>query len=208
MDRLRVTQSLSDVQPGNVFSGKTIYDSQAEGCEQDTVSVVPWEFWDGKILIELPSDFAEMDEEGKASCFPYEKRPEIIMEDRDGEIRLTLQFLETAQGDGDVYETAYGVSRLVKKSFPQYAQSLLYFSEEGGLPSGWIFLHMEELQAEHMKAVFLPENGRLLLLTVTYPEGKRDKWREVCRYIRESVRVRTDGAKSKNPAAGTGAMRR
>ena len=194
MDRLRETQSMPDMQPGNDFSGKTIYDSQAEGCEQDTVLVVLREFWDGKILMELPSGMTEMEEERKAFYFPYEKRPGIIMEDREQEVRLTLQFLEFGQGDGDVYRTAYGISRLMKESFPQYGQSSLYVSEENRIPSGWFLLRMEDLRAEHMKAVFFPENGILMLLTMTYPEGECTKWREVCRYMRESVRTGNGGA--------------
>ena len=81
----------------------------------------------------------------------------------------------------------------MKEAFPQYGQSTLHLSEEGQLSAGWFLLYMEELQAEHMKTVFLPEEGMLMLLTVTYPEEKRAKWRELCRYIRKSVRVRADG---------------
>lgn len=72
------------------MSGKLIYDGGAEECEQDTVLTEPWEFWDGKILMELPSGFAEMEEERKAAYFPYGKRPEIMMEDREEDVRLTL----------------------------------------------------------------------------------------------------------------------
>ncbi len=172
---------------------KVLYNREAEGCEQDTVSVELWQFQNGKIRMELPSGFGEMEEERKAFFFPYEKRPEMIMEDRDEDVRLTLQFLENQKGDGDVYGAAAGVSRLVKEAFPQYGQSTLHLSEEGQLSAGWFLLYMEELQAEHMKTVFLPEEGMLMLLTVTYPEEKRAKWRELCRYIRKSVRVRADG---------------
>ena len=59
---------------------KILYDNEMECCVQDFVSVVPWEFLGGRIAMELPCGFAEMEEERKASYYPYEKRPELILE--------------------------------------------------------------------------------------------------------------------------------
>ncbi len=186
---LKMELDICQAKRGVLFMAKILYDNEMECCVQDYVSVVPWEFLEGRIAMELPCGFAEMEEERKASYYPYEKRPDIILENMDEDVRITLQLLEREQGSGDIYDVVYDVSRLIGKAFPEYKQSNLHLSEKGYMPIAWFLLFMEDLHAEHMKAVALPEGGGMLLLTVTYPEEKSVKWRQLCKYLLESVQA-------------------
>lgn len=43
--------------------------------------------------MELPEGFQEMEERNKEEIYPYEERPEIVLEDLQEDVQITVQFL-------------------------------------------------------------------------------------------------------------------
>lgn len=168
---------------------KLIFDKDEEGSMQDTIGVSSWEAQNGSISLELPEGFADMEEEKKKANYPYEGRPEIILEDEGTNTHITLQFMNKELKAADTLQAAAQVCELTKSAFPRYKTSPEYLLETQGVSVGWFLLYMDDMEREHIKAVFSVEN-RLALFTMTYPEADRCKGRTVFKYIVSSLKIK------------------
>ena len=166
---------------------KIWFDYQTEGCVQDLVRAVSWEWQEGVIYMELPEDFQEMPKERREEYYPYENRPETILENRGGTVQFTLQFPGQEMKVEETRTAAEKVHELTEDAFPKYEMSPEYLYEEGQVPVGWFTVRMEDRESEHIKAVF-SARGKMVLLTMTYPENETMKWRPVSRCIFASIR--------------------
>lgn len=172
---------------------KLLFDKEAEGSIQDTVRVFRWETPDGRVSIELPESVSDMQEEKKESNYPYKDRPEIILEDEDSDMQITIQFLEKEMKEEDTRVAAQKVCKLTRAVFPQYKSSPVYVCDEDDITIGWFLLYMEDMGREHVKAVFSVDK-KMVLLTMTYPEEDNYKWRPIIKYIFASIEVKKESA--------------
>ena len=170
---------------------KIWFDKEIEGCVQDLVRVVPWEWQEGEIRMELPEDFQEMPQERKEEYYPYENRPETILENTGGTVQLTLQFSDQEMKEEETRSAAEKVHELTEDAFPKYDMSPAYLYEGGKVPVGWFTVKMEDRESEHIKAVF-SGGGKMVLLTMTYPENETMKWRPISRCIFASIREKEE----------------
>ncbi|MDE6903578.1 MAG: hypothetical protein K2P76_01290 [Lachnospiraceae bacterium] len=166
---------------------KVLFSQDTEGCVQDSVSTVLWIWGDGKCSMELPEGFQEMEERNKEEIYPYEERPEIILEDFQEDVQITVQFFEKELKEAEVRDALSQVFKLTEESFPEYKTSPEYLWEEAGVPIGWFLLTMEDLEKEHVKAVFSLEE-RMMLFTLTYPVENNFKWRPLFKYIFSTIK--------------------
>lgn len=166
---------------------KKLYSRDTEGCVQDSVSTVLWTWEDGKFSMELPEGVEEMEDQRKEEIYPYEERPEIILEDIREDIQFTLQYFDKTLKETEVREGISKILELTEESFPEYKTSPEYLWEEAGVPIGWFLLTMEDLEKEHVKAVFSLEE-RMMLFTLTYPVENNFKWRPLFKYIFSTIK--------------------
>lgn len=166
---------------------QTLFYEDTKGCSQDTVITAQREFSEGKLKIELPAELKEMDDERRAEFYPYEERPDLIFEDEEKLVQVTLQFFDEKMEKEDTYRTILKMQDLIEDAFPKYRQSPAYLFKKGQIPAGWFLMKMEDRQMEHVKIIFSIK-GKMVLLTVTYPETDRAKWRVLIRFMMASVK--------------------
>lgn len=167
---------------------KMLFCQDTAGCFQDSVSTVLWSAPGGEFFMELPEGFEEMTEESREENYPYADRPEIILEDVSEDAQITLQFLEKELKETEIWDAVSQVLELTENTFPEYKASPEYLYEAGSTPIGWFLLTMEDMEKEHVKAVFSVEN-RMALFTLTYPIEKNFKWRPLFKYIFSSIKT-------------------
>lgn len=165
---------------------KTIYDREAQRSEQGSICVFTWESPDKQLMLELPEGFHEMEKERREGNYPLFERPEIILEDEEEKVQLTLQFFDKPMKKEDTKEAVWQIYVLMKEFFMQYPKSPVYLNENDGIPVGWFMMHMNNMGKEHMKAVF-PIKGKMTLLTLTYPEKESVKWRAFTGHLLASI---------------------
>lgn len=61
---------------------RVLFTDNEENCSQDKVLMEDREFEAGNILMAVPLDFQEMEEWRKAALYPWEKRPELILQNK------------------------------------------------------------------------------------------------------------------------------
>lgn len=165
-----------------------LFDKDAEGSIQDTVKMCTWELLEGKILLELPEGMEKMPAERQEKYYPYEGRPEIILEHMECDVQITFQMLEKKLKPEEVYKAVHEIYKLIDKAFPKYKKTKIYLADDGEVEIGWFLMEMEDGGKEHMKAVFSAME-KIALLTVTYKETEKWKWRVLGRDILASMRL-------------------
>ncbi len=120
-------------------------------------------------------------EEEKKQDFLYEPVPEIVLYSDHEQAWITMQVLSKGQEEKEIIRAGEAIQQLVERSYPQYKSTPVYYQDESGVPVAWFAMNMEERKAEHVKAVFFLQDrwGSLVLLTFTYPEEEKDKWRAI-----------------------------
>lgn len=164
-----------------------IFDGKTEGCEQDQISTYTWEDQNKRLLLALPVGMTDMPLEGKLKNYPMAERPEIIMGDEQEETQLTVQFTDKAMKREETETALRQVHDMMEKTFAQYKLSPPYVFRNEGFPIGWFLLQMGTLQKEHIKAIFSVK-GYMVILTFTYPERNKLKWRVFSKYLFASAR--------------------
>lgn len=168
-----------------------IFDKRTEGCEQDQVCTYTWEDQKKRLLLTLPIGLTDMTIEEKQKNYPMTERPEIIMEDEQEEIQFTVQFTNKALKKEETETAVRQVHEMMKRAFTQYKLSPFYVFQNKRFPIGWFLMQMEMLQKEHIKAIFSIK-GYMVIISFTYPERNKLKWRVFIKYLFASVRENGD----------------
>ncbi|MBD5547930.1 MAG: hypothetical protein HDQ97_11110 [Lachnospiraceae bacterium] len=171
---------------------RTIFDKETEGGMQNALHLVTWKLPDKQFVLELPEGFAEIDEEKKEENYPLSDRPEIILEDEQGEVQLTLQFFYKVMKTDETKGVTEQIHELMENTYVQYPSSQVYLDKNGEIPIGWFLMRMSDLKKEHIKAVFSIKR-HMALLTLTYPEEESWKWRAIKDYIFISIKEESNG---------------
>lgn len=177
-----------------------LFDQETEGCVQDSVRVFQWTEPGGRLSLELLEGFHDLSGEKREEHYPFDDRPEIILEDTANDVQLTLQFLDKELKPGETRTALLKISELTKNAYPRYQSSPEYLFEKGDILIGWFVLSMEDIEKEHVKAVFSIDH-KMTLLTLTYPEKESFKWRPIFKYIFGSFKMPERRGESGN---GTG----
>ena len=171
---------------------KTIFEKETEGCGQDDLQLSMWELHDKQLVIELPEGFEEMDEERKEENYPLSGRPEMIVEDGEGKVQITFQFFQKVMGTEETRDVTDQIRELMESAYVQYQTSQIYLDTDGEIPVGWFLMHMNDIEKEHIKAVFSIKK-HMVLLTLTYPIEENWKWRVAKDYIFASIKEGNHG---------------
>ena len=163
---------------------KTIFSGETEGSVQDTLNLVTWDFHEKQFSLALPEGFLEMSGEKQEGSYPLSDRPQIILEEESEKAQVTIQ--------EDIRRATEQILELTRKSFVQYKYSPIHLYAEGEFPVGWFLMRMEDIEKEHIKAVF-PIKEYMVLLTLTYPEEKSMKWRSFKDYMFASIKEDSNG---------------
>lgn len=161
---------------------RKLFNQKEEGCIQDSVQAVRWKESGERFMLELPQGFHEMTDEKKKAFYPFDNRPEVILEEDGDGAQFTFQFLDKKLKGEDIRKAIGQVRKLTEDTFPEYKVTEEHLNMEGEIIVGWFCVQMERLGKEHMKAVFSVES-QMALLTMTYPEEKEIKWRAVVRHM-------------------------
>lgn len=166
---------------------RTIFDRETQNSGQDTLNLVTWEFHDKQLILELPEGFAQLEDEKREECYPSSDRPEIILENEQGSVQLTLHFLKKEMKKEDTQNVIWQIRELTDNTYVQYQNTPSYLHSDGEIPVGWFLMYMRDIKKEHIKAIF-SVNKHMVLLTLTYPEEENWKWRIVKEYIFTSIK--------------------
>lgn len=166
---------------------RTVFERETEGAVQEQIRMVSWQPPEGKLMMELPEGFREMEADRRESCYPLGNRPEIILEYEQEEAQITLQFFDRKMLREEVVAAAEQVRKTTEKTFVQYECMPVHLWEEGKNRVGWFLMGLKDRKQEHIKAVFSLK-GCMTLLTVTYPEENKTKWNALCRLMFESIK--------------------
>ena len=123
---------------------RVLFTDNEENCSQDKVLMEDREFEAGNILMAVPLDFQEMEEWRKAALYPWEKRPELILQNKEGTVHMTLQLLKREWPETETFQAVLEMGRLLEGTFPVYEQSEVYLMETEKSVIGWLILKMKE----------------------------------------------------------------
>lgn len=164
-----------------------IFERESEGSVQDTLKLVTWEFPEGQFSLALPEGFVRMDENKQEGCYPMSNRPQLILDKEQDEAQVTIHFFHKAMNKEDAKRAIEQIFELTRKSYVQYKYSPTYLYVQDGIFIGWFLMCMKDIKKEHIKAVFSIK-GYMVLLTFTYPEEEKLKWRTMKDYIFASIK--------------------
>ena len=171
---------------------KIIFDGETEGSVQDTINLVAWDFLEKQLGFVLPEGFSEMSEEKREESYPLSNRPQIILEDEQRKVQITIHFFHKTMKKEDITGAVEQILELTRKAFAQYEYSPIYLFTDGAVPVGWFLMRMKDIEKEHIKAV-LPIKESMVLLTLTYPEEESIKWCSFKDYMFASIKEDSNG---------------
>ncbi len=166
---------------------KKIFNRETEGCEQDTLNLLTWESPDKQLVLELPEGFVQVEDGKKEESYPSSDRPEIILENKQGGVQITLTFFQKVMKKEDTQDVIEQIREMTENTYVQYPNTPSYLYKNGEIPVGWFLMYMKDIKKEHIKAVF-SINKHMVLLTLTYPEEENWKWRTARDYIFASIK--------------------
>jgi hypothetical protein len=157
-----------DIGTGPVRVGNRFYEFEQQG------------FWEDKVRLYIPIDFADMPEQQRAFKYPYEQRPEIIKSDETGSINFTLNRIDQDLQDQWVKQLTDGMKAMIKQANPAnvfytdgvevVAQKQVgYFEFKSPALDGFLY---------HLMFFFALE-GKMAMGTFCCPYAKYEEWREI-----------------------------
>lgn len=166
-----------------------LFEAGTEGCIQEEVEIERWEHPEHLWNMEIPSGFGAIDEEKIREDFPYDVPPEIVLYSEKEKAWITIQVFDKKLNREETEEAGEAIRKLMDHTYPQYEMTPVYCFDEGEIPVAWFAMTMEERKEEHVKGVFSlkSQRERLVLMTFTYPEEEKDKWRAVLSVMFSSI---------------------
>ncbi len=151
---------------------------ESEGCMQESIRLVSVKLG-GTLQLELPEGFQETGDEKMHRYYPCGEQPDILLEGCGG-VQMTGRFTERKLETDRVRPAAEEIREMAGEAFPEYGISPVYLCAEGEISVGWFRMEMTGKGLEHVKAICTAE-GRMVMLTFTYPEAEAIKWRSIIR---------------------------
>lgn len=169
-----------------------LYRQNTKGCQQDPILLQPVEIIKNILIADLPQELNRMPEDLKDSFYPYEDRPSVILSDSEGKVQMTFQMLHKDLKDSDVRQAAQAVHKCTEDLYSRNKFSPVYMDRSGETLTGWFLMEMEvgDWKCHHIKAVRAVQ-GKLLLMTITYPESESLKWQAVWKHLFLTLRERS-----------------
>lgn len=163
---------------GPVRVGSRFYEFEQQG------------FWDNKLCLYIPKDFADMPEHLRAVKYPYQQRPQIIKSDETGAINITLSKVEQDLQDQWVKELTAGMKATIKRANPAsvfYTEGVEmvgekqvgYFDFKSPALDGFLYHLM----------FFLALEGKMVMGTFCCPFAEYEEWREIAFQVMRTVSV-------------------
>ncbi|MBO5032837.1 MAG: hypothetical protein J6D08_13300 [Lachnospiraceae bacterium] len=121
-----------------------------------------------------------MQEERVHRCYPWEERPDIILEN-DSSVQITAQIIRQKTQAAQIHCAVEGIQKMTESLFPQYRVSPVYICGKGKLPVGWFHMGMPDKGAEHIKAIGIMSDY-MTMLAFTYPAEEAVKWKSIFRH--------------------------
>jgi hypothetical protein len=171
-------------QPISIQSGEVRINGKPHTFEQT-------ELFDGKLLVYLPSDFADMSAEIAKIKYPSSDRPSIIKSDERGAATFTFGTVDGPIDEDDLPELAAEMKTLLQRLNPSY----LFFETEKNEAGETRVADRLEYKSPAIDGTlynvmyFVPAEGRTVMGTFTCPYDEHEEWRPVVSEIIETLRV-------------------
>ena len=169
---------------------RVLFEAKTEGSLQDRVEMEVWKGLGGLWQMELPRGFVPVEEERKRQYFPYDNSLETALFNEAEDAWITVQLFQKELKREETLEAMEKIRKLSADTWPQHKSTPVFLWSEGEIPVAWFAMTMEDMEKEHVKAVFsFPKGaGRMALLTFTYPEGSCRKWRPILEYLFSQIK--------------------
>jgi hypothetical protein len=148
------------------------------------------ELFDGKLLVRLPSDFADMPEEIAKVKYPSSDRPKIIISDERGAATFTFGVVDGPLDEESAPELAAQMRTMLQRLNPSY----LFFdadeTETEGKPARSLEYKSPALDGTLYNLMcFAPLCGKTLMCTFCCPYEEREEWRPVASEIFDRMEI-------------------
>lgn len=141
--------------------------------------------------MELPEGFRDMEEGRRDTYFPLADRPETILEYAGEEVQITFQITGQPMKKEETMAAAEQIREAAEETAARHQCSPVYLEMPGEIRAAWFLMQMRDTGKEHMKAV-LSVREHMALMTLTYPEEVRSKWRALWEMILGSMKEEKD----------------
>ncbi len=124
------------------------------------------ELFDGQLLAEIPDSFREMDGDRMAMMYPYEEKPQVILEDVKKARTCTFSLLKEQKLESPQAEcAASAIRKVVAGLYPACRPGKLQIIEGRNGKCGWFSFHTADGEGYQVMYVF-PVNGAMMLGTM------------------------------------------
>lgn len=125
-------------------------------------------FFDEQLYVEIPDIYEEMEKDRIATMYPYEKKPQIIMEDKESNRFCTFSLLDAQKLASDQAEYAiHVISRVVTGLYPTCLLHEPQLAECGEGKCGWFAFKTAGTTENFFNIMYIyPVNGSMMLGTM------------------------------------------
>ncbi len=125
-------------------------------------------FFDEQLYVELPDTYGEMEKDRTATMYPYEEKPQIIMEDKESNRFCTFSLLKSQDLTADQVEYAiHIISKAVTSLYPTCLLHEPQPAECGEGKCGWFSFKTAGTDGDLFNIMYIyPVNGKMMLGTM------------------------------------------
>ncbi len=122
-----------------------------------------YHYYDGKLIIELPDEFQDMDSKAIIKKFPYQIRPQIIKWDMK-EIIFTLDLINQSLREKEAYFAVVAMQRKMNKIYPASIIKTTSIIYNPNVAVAWFAFALNSRKGKSIHTMFaLPMDGKFLL---------------------------------------------
>lgn len=147
----------------------------------------------GLMDIVLPAEFERPIGEMAAKKFPYEKRPQEIFMNSQGEQIITLNLLEKQLMESQAYGAICEIERLIQHAYPESIRQHAVYTRAGDKLVGFFTFITGGLVEDQLHILFiLSLLQRMMLGSYHFPAGYEEQGKETFRRIIMDIRIKKD----------------
>lgn len=147
----------------------------------------------GLMDIVLPAEFEHPAGEMAAKKFPYERRPQEIFMNSQGEQIITFNLLEKQLIENQVYGAVCEIERLIRHAYPESIRQRAGCTRAGDKLVGFFVFITGGLLEDQLHILFiLPLLQRMMLGSYHFPQGYEGQGKETFRRIIKDIQIKKD----------------
>lgn len=151
------------------------------------------EFFDEKLRMYIPKNFEEMSIEARKFKYPSENRPDIIKSNEDGDIAITLKFVDDPLEEENIaglIATLKLINKRLNPAFIFYDEGILEVEDK---KIGFYDFKSFAIDDSLYNLVFLFEfEGKTMLGSFSCSFNDSDEWKDVAFEIIKTIKVKEE----------------